>query len=489
MSIEHGIRVLESSTVMSVPKTAGTIQVVIGTAPVHMVADPDAVTNKPIYCASINEAMQMLGYCSAFDRYTLCQSMYANSNIVQIKPIILINVLDVHRHSKALTETAVTVETLEAKIPMDGILKDDLTVKIPGEGSAEAITLIEGVDYNVQYDTDGSMIINLIPGGSGDAAKTLLVSGRQLDTSLVTAQDVIGEYNVTTGAETGMNCIRQIYPKFGVVPTLLLAPGFSHIPEVAIALAAKADRINGAFRAMAITDLDTEKCKVYTDGKTVKEESGLVSEFSFPVWPYATVGDTMRFAPSAIVAAGMADLDADNGDIPYESPSNKPIGITGTCLADGTEVLLDQDQANLLNSAGIMTFINVNGFRPWGNYTAAYPSSGDPKDIWIPVRRMFNWVANSFILTFMHKVDDPMNVKLIEDVVNTANNQYKAMAPTAWAGASVEYRADDNPTTDIIAGKITFRIHIAPYTPAQDIVAITDYDIQTLTDVLHGAAA
>lgn len=485
MAIEHGIKVLESSTAMSVPKTAGTVQVVIGTAPINMIDDPDSVTNVPVYAASMNEAMQKLGYSSDFD-YTINQAIYANSNIVNIKPLIFINVLDKTKHSKAMTETEVSVDVLEARVEQSGILKTGLTVKTAGESGVE---LQPDIDYIVQYDTDGSLLISLIPDGAGDGAEALVINGRQLDPSLVTAADVIGAYNPTTGAETGMECIRQIYPLFGVVPTLLIAPGFSSIPEVAIALAAKAERINGVFRAFALTDLDTGLAKIYTDGKTVKENSGLVSEFATPVWPYTSVGSSMKFAPSIIVAAGMADIDADNGDIPYESPSNKTIGITGTCLKNGTPVLLDQDQANLLNSNGIMTFINMNGYRMWGNYTAAYPSSSDPKDIWIPVRRMFNWVANSFILTFHDKVDDPMDVRLIEDVVNTANNQYAAMAPTAWAAASVEYRAEDNPTTDIIAGKITFRIHIAPYPPAQSITAITDYDIQALTDTLHAASA
>ena len=32
-------------------------------------------------------------------------------------------------------------------------------------------------------------------------------------------------------------------------------------------------------------------------------------------------------------------------DVPSKSPSNERIAITGTCLADGTEIVLDQDQA------------------------------------------------------------------------------------------------------------------------------------------------
>ena len=160
--------------------------------------------------------------------------------------------------------------------------------------------------------------------------------------------------------------------------------------------------------------------------------------------------------------------------------------MTGTCLYDGTEVMLDQDQGGTVNTFGVTTAINMNGFRLWGNYTAAYPSSGDAKDIWFPVRRMFNWQGNNFILTYFTKVDDPMNSVLIESVVDSENIRCAAYAPDKWAGASIEYLAEDNPTTDILAGKMTFRQHIAPYTPAQEIDNILNYDTETLAAAITG---
>ncbi len=48
-------------------------------------------------------------------------------------------------------------------------------------------------------------------------------------------------------------------------------------------------------------------------------------------------------------------VDFENDSIPYETPSNKQIDITGLCLEDGTPVNIDQFQANDLNSKGIRT--------------------------------------------------------------------------------------------------------------------------------------
>ena len=118
----------------------------------------------------------------------------------------------------------------------------------------------------------------------------------------------------------------------------------------------------------------------------------------------------------------MATVDSGNGDIPYESPSNKSMQITGTCLADGTEVILGPDEANYLNGQGIVTALNfIGGWKAWGNRTACYPSNTDPKDAFISIRRMFNWHAQTFIQTYWAKVDKPINKRLIQTVVDSEN--------------------------------------------------------------------
>lgn len=476
---KHGVFVLEEATALTVPITgASAVQVVIGTAPVNMVEDPASVVNVPILATRATEAMAELGYCKDF-KYTLCQTMYATSNLYQVAPVVYINVLDPAKHKKTLPETKADVSTLRAEIKIPGILRDGLEI------TAGETTLTHGVDYTVEYEADGSLVINLIAGGAGEDAAEISVSGQVLDPEAVTKDDIIGAYNPSTGKETGMEVIRQIYPKLGVVPSIGLAPGYSQIPEVGIALSAKMANINGVFKGIALLDLDTEKARKYTDCKAVKENSGFTSEFCYPLWPCFRVGDLV-FAASAVVGALVSYTDAANDDVPYMSPSNKIMGVTGTCLADGTEIVLDQDQGSTVNTYGVTTAFNSNGWRLWGNYTGAYPASGDAKDIWFPVRRMFNWQGNTFIQTYFSKVDNPMNPVLVENVVDSENIRCAAYAPDKWAGASIEYLAEDNPTTDILAGKMTFRQHIAPYTPAQEITNILNYDTAMLTSALTG---
>lgn len=477
---KHGVFVQEEATALTAPITGScSIPVVVGTAPVNMAQDPEAAVNTPILANSAAEAMAALGYVDDFKNYTLCQMMYATSNIYQVSPAVYINVLDPKKHKKALEETTATVSQMQAKVDKKGIILKGLTVK------ANEQALAAGTDYTTEFDTDGSLIVNLIEEGKGASAKTITVSGEVLDPSMVTKTEIIGAYNPSTGKESGLEVVRQVYPKLGIVPGLIVAPGWSQIPEVGIAMSAKAANINGVFKAIALVDLDTEKATKYTDCKTVKEDSGFTSAFCYPTWPSVKVGEYV-FAMSTVVATLIAYTDASNDDVPSLSPSNEMLGVTGTCLADGTEVILDQDQGSTVNTYGVATAINMNGWKLWGNYTGAYPSSGDAKDIWISVRRMFNWHGNIFIQTYFNEVDDPMNPVLIESVVDSENIRCAAYAPDKWAGAEMQYLKGDNPLTDALAGKITFRQRIAPYTPAQEIVNILSYDTDMLKSALSG---
>ena len=480
----HGIFIEENGTAITAPITgSASIPVVIGAAPVNMLDNPAAAVNTPILANSASEAMAELGYSSHFgaSEFTLCQMMYLTANVFAVSPVVYINVLDPAKHKTAVEEASYVVTDKQAMIPIEGMLVEGLVVK------SASTTLRLDTDYIAEFDSDGYLVLTMLTGGAGEAAASVTVSGNKVDPSKVTQEDIIGAYNASTGVETGLQLIRQVRPKLGVVPGLIIAPGWSHIPEVGIALAAKAANINGVYKAMALLDLDCtgDGAVKYTDCKTVKEDSGFVSAFAAVYWPMVKIGDLV-FHMSAMVAAMTAYQDADNGDVPSLSPSNKMLGATGLCLADGTPVYMDQDQGSTVNTYGVTTAINEGGWRLWGNYTAVYPNSTDAKDMWFPVRRMFNWHGNNFIQTYFQNVDDPMNNVLIESIVDSENIRCGAYAPDKWAGASIEYLAEDNPITDILAGKMTFRQHIAPYTPAQEIVNILDYDISLLQSVLSG---
>ena len=278
-------------------------------------------------------------------------------------------------------------------------------------------------------------------------------------------------------------------PTLGMVPGLILAPGWSHTPTVAAALQAKTENINGNFNCSCLLDIsaDSDGAVVYTSVKGAKEALGASSAHAAALWPMVAVGEK-KYYFSAMFAALTAYTDANNADVPYESPSNKDLRITATVLKDGTTVALDQQQANdVLNANGVITAINANGFKSWGNNTAAYPSTTDPKDRWWAVRRFFDWDGNNFIQTYFQKVDKPGNKRLIQSIVDSQNiigNGY--VARDYCAGYRVEFRSDENPVTNLLAGHLTVHTYLAPYIPAEYIENIREYDVDALESAIGG---
>lgn len=482
MAYQHGVRVLEQATgvVAPIEGTAG-LQVVFGTAPVNLAADPYAVTNKPVIAYSWSEAVSQLGYSKDYAKYTLCESMYASFKLLGVAPVIFVNVLDPKVHKKDNEAATVKVENLQAVVKVPGILLDTVKVSVSGGDDLTVDT-----DYILGFNDDGHLVITLLASGTGAAATDLSVQSTSIDPTAVDADDIIGAS--ATGEEKGLEVLRQVYPKTGMTPGLIIAPGWSQNPDVGIVLAAKCEEINGYFTCEGFVDIDSSEdgCTAYTDLKEAKEDAGITSPHIMALWPCVAVGSQI-FHYSAVMAALTAYIDANNDDVPSLSPSNKLVGITGTVLEDGTEVILDQVQANTVNSFGITTAINVNGWRTWGNNTAAYPATTDPKDRWFCCRRFFSWWGNSFILTYFQKVDDPMNTRLIESVVDSENIRGNAYVSAGkCAAAYIEYNEAENPVTDILNGKITFHQHLAPYVPAEDILNILEFDTDALQSALIG---
>ena len=483
MAFQHGVRVSEQPTSL------------VAQFGVYLAQNLKALF--PAGCAYADhvaglygEAVKKLGYSADYAKYTLCQSMYASFQLIGVAPVVFVNVLDPKKHKKKIDPATVQVEDMEALVPVTGLLLDTVKISVPaGDGGGDPTALANGADYLLSFDDDGQVLITLTTAGAGAAATTLTVEGTAIDPDAVDENDVIGVS--ATGGEKGFEVLRQVYPKLGMTPGLILAPGWSHIPDVGIVMAAKTEEINGYFRCEGFIDIDSTAtgCTAYDKVKVAKESAGCTNKHIMALWPCIAVGSSW-FWYSAIMGALTAYIDANNDDVPNLSPSNKLIGVTGTVLADGeTEVVLDQLQGNAVNSFGVTTAINVNGWRTWGNRSACYPANTDPKDMWFCCRRFFSWWGNSFILTYFQKVDDPANVRLIETIVDTENIRGGAYVSAGkCARAEITFNMDENPVTNLIDGKLTFHQYLTPYPPAEDIHNILEFDPYALESALGAAA-
>ena len=482
---KHGIytREVETSLAAPVEGTAG-LQVIVGTAPVNLLADPSAAVNTPIIAYSYKEAVEAVGYSSDFAKYTLCEAISANFQVVGTGPIVLINVLDPSNSKFKVNATGGTIDIVDgvAKVNETGILIDsDFSVKKDADTA-----LTKGTDYTTAFNEDGTLNIIILSTTATTGLTSVIVAGKKLDPTTVEASDIVGSVNVSTGAETGLEVVRQVYPKLGLTPGIILAPRFSTEPTVAAAMQAKCVDLNGVFGTTCIIDIDSgaNGARKYSDVKTKKEAQGVNSPNAYAVWLYGKVGDVV-YSGSTLAAALTAYTDAANGDVPNVSPSNKTLPITAACLADGTEVLIDQDQANTVNGFGVATWININGFRLWGNNTAAYPAVTDPKDRWYAVKRFMKWSANTFILTYFDKVDSPANTRLIESIVDSENVRGNGFVSRGICAAyRIVYNESENPATALMDGKIVFHQYITPFTPAEDIEDVIEFDPDALSTAL-----
>ncbi|SHM81802.1 hypothetical protein SAMN02746066_03408 [Anaerosporobacter mobilis DSM 15930] len=478
---QHGVRTKENPTSLSAPIVSKNgPQIVFGTAPINLIVDPSSAVNKLVIANTMEEAKGQLGYSDDFDNYTLCQSMKATFEVFKVAPIIFCNVLDPAIHKKANEEKSVQVSNNQATYDVKGVLLSTVVVK------KDSTALTVNIDYILEFDDNGYVVITLVAGGAGESATTLKVTSDSIDPSKVTTTDIIGGYDSETGVETGLELVRQVYPKFNLPPGLIIAPGWSKNKTVAAAMVAKCTEINGVFNTECIIDFDTTTVKKYTQLETAKETLGVVSSHAILTWPMLKIDD-VKYSFSALLAALIYYTDANNSDVPNLSPSNKLLGVSATVLNDGTEVMLDQVQANEINALGIVTALNFGGWKSWGNNTACYPDIKDPKDRWICCRRFFSWWGNNFIIDFANKVDELTNFRLIESIVDAENikgNSYTAQ--NMCAGAKIQYLTTDNPIENILDGKVVFRQYLAPYTPAEDILNILEFDPSMIESALGG---
>ena len=307
------------------------------------------------------------------------------------------------------------------------------------------------------------VIINLVGTAAGEGSNDLTATATQV--------------------ATGFEAIELCMSMFGIIPDMLVAPGFSTESEVVTAMHAKAPVVNGMFRAKTIVDVDADS---YTAAVT-KKNAGSFTENDIVCWPFMKLG-YKKFHMSTIIAGRTAATDAENSGIPYESPSNKEIYGDGICLKDGTEVLLSLNQANVLNNAGIVTALNHMGsLVAWGNYTGCYPTSTDVKDYFIPIARMFDFVNNTLIKTYWKKLDKPMNRRLLDTIMDSVNIWLNGLVGQGYLlGARAEIHDDENPLANLMAGIIKVHIYITPPSPMQELDFVLEYDASYVETALVG---
>lgn len=485
MAYSHGVYKSEVPTSLVPPvRTEAGLPVFVGTAPIHLGSSPKALenVNKPQLCYTYEEAVSLFGFSKDFAKYTLCEAIYSQFALFNVSPVVLINVFNPSEHKTGGAE-AVEYDVKDGAINFGpDILLDDIEV-IKADGAPG--NPVAGTDYALSYNKDAEAIFTVIPAGMFAQAAKIKAKVKTLTPEAVDAEDVIGGVDVETGEYTGLELVDRVFPKFRVIPGLLAAPKWSENPSVAAVMAAKMSNINGHFTGESVADIPSHDdsgegeagAAIYTDAPEWKNKNNYMLPNQIVCWGKPKLGDDTFHLSTQLVSL-MNRTDAGNEDIPYESPSNKSLQMNSLVNAQDEEILLGPDQAAYLNGQGIVTALNfIGGWKAWGNREAVYPAVTDPKDAFIPIRRMFHWIGNEFILTFWQKVDKPMTRRLVRTIVNSYNVRLNGLAAREFIlGGRVEFLEDENPLTDLIDGILRFHVYVTPPPPAKEIRAILEFD-------------
>lgn len=478
MAYYHGIKTSEQATALATPAAVSVgITFAVGTAPVYQ---GEGAVNKLVYANNYAEAVAALGYSDNWEDFTLCEVMKTHFELYGVSPVIFVNVLDPAEHKESVESAEVALVDGRAELPETAV-KSTVVVKAASAGDA----LAEGTDYSCFYN-GGKLIVEAIKGGalSGSSA---YIAYDKVKPSGVASDDVIGGIDVSTGAKKGLELVNSVFTKYGVVPEFIITPGYSSDNAVAAVMAAKADSICGLFKGKAIIDADCTTIRKYSDVYGWKSDKNITGVNEVLCWPMVALSGK-KYHLSSHIAALAASVDNDNGGIPSESPSNKTLQADSTVLSDGTEVLLELADANVLNSKGIVTALNFNGrFALWGNETACYPNSTDVKDYFLCINRMFGYVAQTVTLTFWGKLDSKMTRRLIDCIIDTVNIWLNGLKTAEHIlGGRIEFSEDENPLTDLMAGRMKFHIFVTPPSPAKEMEFVLEYDADYVSATLGG---
>jgi uncharacterized protein len=491
----HGVYPKIQPTILRTVVTANSAAIVaVGTAPVHRLPVASfaagawsAYVNKPLLCGSLKDCERLLGSSGYEYFYSLSRCLAGFFVYGGVSPVIFINVFDPFVDNTPTTYTAPVTSGNNLVLIPDEIIPSSLVVKNAG-GTA---TYIAGTDYLFSYASQATLQDTFTLSGS----LTLLTSGIQGQTSLtltyskpnvagVDYTDIIGGVD-SSGNNTGLECVGDVFPATAIVPGILIAPEFSFNALVAGVMKAKTYNINNRFSCVAYAEVDNTTSTSEAAAIAWKSTNNYSDPQLTTLWPRRCIDLQHIFAPEVELAQITAQTDVDHRGIPFASPSNKNSFCTQNILYSGAPIDISLDDADYLNGNGITTYINYgSGWKSWGNRQSCYGPSGDtdPVDMWLNVRRMLIWMGNTLILTLMQFTDQPGNQAGVDSVVETFQQWLNSLvaAGALLPGAICLFTPADNQLTDVLNGIFTFEGNVAVPIPMETLRINLSYDTTQL---------
>lgn len=466
----HGTRVREQESKIKGILAAKTPLVIVGTATINQ-GDISCV-NKPVLIQSAKDAATYFGGTNNIKGFSINEALYLANNVYNTYPIICINILNPESHKSTKTEENLVLVEKKVVLKELGIINDEtLIIK-----NAETSLALSKEKYKITFNSEGKVEVKVT---TEENITQITAEYNHLDLTKVKETDVIGSINPKTLEAKGLELLKEIFPKFSMIPGCVIAPDFA-TAKIALALDAKSNVIDNKWGSFSIPEiLNTTK---YGDVIDFKKKNNYIDEDQLIVFGTPYIANE-TFHASTVAALMLQSVDSKNDGVPFESPSNKNCKMHGIGYFENEvfkKLNLSETEANLLNENGISTILSrSNGTVFWGNRTSVFQPGGnmDPKDMWITHKRMFKYIGNTIMLNNENEVDKPMTPSRCKSIETNINTWLTAMTNEGkLLGGRVEFLPEENPKNDLVMGKFKWHIYLGIITPGETLEFILEYD-------------
>lgn len=470
------------------------VPIYVGTAPTHTIAGGATNLNKPVLVSSFAGAAKRLGYSEDWASYTLCEAMYVHFNLKGVGPLIFIPVLDAQKCKAGDTPTPVSATPANGRVVISNaerIILDSVAVtgKTPG------------VDYTIQYDykTKRIQIAQIRIGSLG--TEPLTVTYDTVDVSKVTAEDIIGLTD-GEGQNTGIHAVLDVYQRTGCIPSQVLCPGYSDIPEVHDAMADISIKANGHWDMSIYTDipiLGAGNTQMTMAGAvTWKAANGYTRENEKTFFPMIRGKDGRLYHLSVLACANKQKLDVAAAGVPYQSASNTEIAITESLYfgEDASNLCIDDQVVNeKLCQHGITSAAFVGGrWVIWGPHAAAYIYQADEDDGALPESlfdtnlMMVQYLTNDFQHRRALDIDKPLSMNRLQQIACEEQARLDSLVSAyKLTNARVYLMASEDDQSDMAKGDYKFAFEVQTTKLAKSLTAYV-YLMSELSNSANGGS-
>lgn len=454
--------------------------VCFGTAPVQTLALATGESynvNKPVVVHNIAEAKAAFGYSDDWAKYTLCEAFHHFFETQGIGPLVVINVLDpaVHKAAEPTTVSKTPVNNIIVIADAEDIVLESIGLTVGGTAKTK------GTDFTVAYNANKKQIT--ITGITSLGSSAVTVSYDTVTPASVIDSVMIGSSD-GLGTNTGIFAVKNVYPMTGLIPSYLMAPGFSCIPTVHTSLIQNSRKINGHWDAWVFADLpllDGSTPITMNTAATFKSANGYNKENETVYFPMVEGTDGKKYHISTLAAANFLGLLADNDGIPYHSASNTDAPIVKKLyLGTGSESKIFDDEIinEKLNQNGIASAVFVGGrWAIWGVHAADYTQdNANNINVAETNRMMLFYVSNDFQARRPRDVDKPLTGGDLASMVaeeQTRLDALKAMGALIYGVASLDATSIEN--SDVYSGDFVFELRVTTTPLAKSLKAIVTW--------------